>query len=218
MCGRFALFSSKQAILNYYKALNKLTDFQKSFNIAPQQYTPVVIRYENKDMLVKMKWGLIPFWSKTDKYATKMINARAETVEKKPAYKYAFKYRRCLIPVNGIFEWHFSNKQPYFIRMKDNRLFSLAGLWEKWKNESGEKITTFTIITKNAEGNLKQIHKRMPVVLTKKEHLDWVKLQDLNEAKRLLFNENHKKLEFYKISKRVNSPQNNDEKIINQVK
>jgi putative SOS response-associated peptidase YedK len=126
--------------------------------------------------MVWLKWGLIPSWSADPKIAYRTINARSETAAKSPAFRSAFKDRRCLIPADGYFEWKKvgTKKQPYYFRMKDGGPLAFAGLWETWADKSGEHIETCTILTTDAGEIGKDIHPRMPVILEPKDYDLWL--------------------------------------------
>jgi putative SOS response-associated peptidase YedK len=150
------------------------------YNGAPgQDYLVARVHPETDDMTLDMiRWGLLPSWAKDRKMAWKMINARAETVTTAPAFKKAFEKRRCLLPVDGLFEWKKvgKEKRPYMTAMNDGEAFTLAGLWENWKDpHSGEWVRTFTIITTDANELVGQLHDRMPVVIAPEDGERWLK-------------------------------------------
>src|SRR5262249_41276153 len=122
------------------------------------------------------RWGLIPSWAKDKKIGARLINARAETVAEKPAFRSAFKHRRCLIPADGFFEWknEGGRKQPYYITLQDGGLFALAGLWEEWHSGAGEVMPSCTIITTEANEVVRPLHERMPVILEVTGYADWL--------------------------------------------
>jgi putative SOS response-associated peptidase YedK len=126
--------------------------------------------------LAMLRWGLVPFWAKDLKIGYRTINARAETVASKPAFRAAFRQRRCLIPADGFYEWKTQSggKQPYYIRLKHNHLFAFAGLWEHWKSETGEIMESCTIIVTNANELVRSIHDRMPVILNPNDYETWL--------------------------------------------
>lgn len=142
-------------------------DFLPRNNIAPAQRAPVVREQHGRRECVMLKWGLIPFWSKDAKIAHKTINARVETVATAPAFREAWRARRCLVPTGGFYEWQKGPgaKQPYCIGFKDGRMFALAGLWDRWTDRAGgETVETFTIITGPPNEVAGKIHNRMPVI------------------------------------------------------
>jgi putative SOS response-associated peptidase YedK len=157
-----------------------------------------------------MKWGLIPHWAKDPKIGYKMINARVETIGMKPSFKNSFKNKRCIIPADGFYEWwkpSFTKaKVPYFVGLKDHQLFSLAGLYDEWEDDSGKNIRSFTIITVPANKLISAIHDRMPVILKKEDESDWldVGINDQKKLIRMLKPYNSKEMESYQVSSFVN--------------
>lgn len=130
MCGRFALYSSFQAIKDYADLLNDVDERDANYNVAPGQEIQIITNKKQQNILKSYKWGLIPFWAKDEKIGYKLINTRSETIAEKPSFKYAFQQRRCLIPANGFYEWRKKDKQPFYITLQDRELFSFAGIWE----------------------------------------------------------------------------------------
>ena len=214
MCGRFALFSSVQAIKKYYNYLNEVQDWEANFNIAPSQKIPVIINKNGEKNLEFFQWGLIPFWAKDKKIGFKMINTRAETISEKPSFKYAFQKRRCLIPANGFYEWRKKDKQPFFIQLKDSDIFSFAGIWENWKSPEGDYIQSCSIITTPANDFMNEIHNRMPAILPKEQEIIWLSNQTQEKLLSLLLPFDSEKMIARKISKSVNSVNNNFKELI----
>jgi putative SOS response-associated peptidase YedK len=150
------------------------------YNGAPgQDYLVIRVHPEGQDFTMDLiRWGLLPSWAKDRKMAWKMINARAETVAKMPAFKKAFEKRRCLIPVDGFFEWKKvgKEKRPYMVASADGQPFTVAGLWENWKDpDTGEWVRTFTIVTTDANDLVGRLHDRMPVVIPPEDRERWLK-------------------------------------------
>ena len=155
-------------------------------------------------------WGLIPPWTKSTEFAAKMINARSETVAEKPAYRTAFKSRRCLIPANGFYEWQKlskGEKQPWLIGVKDMPLFAFAGLWESWTSPNGDVIESCTILTTDASDSIAFIHPRMPIILDPPDYDPWLKCETGTE---FLKSFDANRMKFYKVSKRVGNVRNDD--------
>ncbi|MHB9030696.1 MAG: SOS response-associated peptidase, partial [Candidatus Latescibacterota bacterium] len=149
MCGRFTLFISPDKLAVHFR-LNGAVDFAPRYNIAPTQTIPCIIHDGSGNRVMRMfRWGLIPHWSDDAAIGSRLINARSETVRTKPSFRSAFKYRRCLIPTTGFFEWkrEGSHKHPNFIGMKDDDLFAFAGIWERWIAPDGTEIETCAILT-----------------------------------------------------------------------
>ena len=165
MCGRYSLTDEDRRLrkrFGYRDHLNLLP----RYNIAPTQDAPVVLA-DDAPKSASMRWNLIPFWAKDEAIGNKLINARAETLASKPAFRNAFTRRRCLVPTDGFYEWakDGSGKQPVRIVMADRQPFVFAGLWDRWKRPDGPDLLTFTIITTEASAVLKPIHSRMPVIV-----------------------------------------------------
>lgn len=216
MCGRITLASK-------VSALHDLIDFDLDlmpddpparFNIAPTQ--PVLafrMQAEHaRPVPAQLQWGLVPFWADDVKIGSRMINARSETVVEKPAFRAALKYRRCLIPIDGFYEWHKAaesrTKTPYFIHRHDRRPFALAGLWESWNKDGTGPLETCTILTTHANAMMGMLHDRMPVIVQPRDFDRWLRtdpkeaagLTDLFEPAPDDF------LEAWPVSTAVNSP------------
>jgi len=181
MCGRFTLRTPQNLLVDQFM-LAVTPSLQARYNIAPTQ-TIGVIRESESDRQRKLsfaRWGLVPAWANEASIGNRMINARSETVEEKPAYRAAFRSRRCLIPADGFFEWKGSggSKQPYLFRMRDNGLFAFAGLWESWidrKNGADlAPLETCTILTTTPNDITSPIRDRMPVILTPNDYSQWL--------------------------------------------
>lgn len=166
-----------------------------------------------------MYWGLIPHWAKERKDKYKMINARAETLTTCPAYREAYKYRRCLIPANGFYEWHKEpqGKQPYYIHSKSDGLLAFAGLWEYWGSE--HLINSCTIITTEANPLIQSIHDRMPVIINQENYDFWLNPYntDTNKLVKLLGPCNSTLLDFYRVSTAVNNPAHDNRALIDRI-
>jgi len=157
-----------------------------------------------------MRWGLIPHWAKDIKIGYKMINAKAETLAEKPAYRTAYKKRRCLIPATGFYEWvsQGGRKQPFYIHREDEGVVAFAGLWEHWEHED-QSIYSTTIITTEADVRLWDIHDRMPVILPQTNFENWLDPdQHEQELLRSLLVSESEALTYYPVSTQVNSPRN----------
>ncbi len=209
MCGRFAFYSPTEAVVRYFN-VDDAPDIETRYNIAPTQYVPAVRDSEGHNVLSLLRWGLVPFWAKDKAIGNRMINARAETVAEKPAYRAAFRRRRCLLPATGFYEWKrvADGKQPIFITMKDERPFAFAGLWESWKGEDPDNpLESCTIVTTEPNKLLSEVHNRMPVILRNQDHDAWLRAP-ADEAAELMRPYPDDDLRFFPVSKRVNSPQN----------
>ena len=189
MCGRFNLITDAQALVDFF-ALSDSLDVAPRYNIAPAQSILAVRQQDGRRTAAALHWGLIPRWSKDRKIGYKTINARAETVAEKPAFRSAFRRRRCLIPATGFFEWRTvaSGKQPYNILRRDGNLMAFAGLWESWRSPDGEQIESCTIIITEANESVRPVHDRMPVILDPEAYPIWLNpdLQDPAKLQPLL--------------------------------
>jgi len=154
--------------------------FAARFNIAPTQPVPVIRMASHADLpkreFALVRWGLIPSWAKDAAIGNRMINARSETVATKPAFRAAFRRRRCLVAADGFYEWQRTGKrkQPYLIRVGDDRPFAMAGLWESWEGAGHEVIESCTILTTEPNELMRPIHDRMPVILPPDAHQQWL--------------------------------------------
>lgn len=149
MCGRFTQRADAKALAKAFK-VTEVPEAEARYNIAPMQDVLAVRHSPDGREATFLKWGLVPSWAKDVSMGTKLINARSETVAEKPAFRQAFKQRRCIIPANGFYEWRRTGgmKQPYFFRMRDERPFGFAGLWERWEGEGGEVLSSCAILKK----------------------------------------------------------------------
>lgn len=212
MCGRFAFFTDMAEIAQELKIEFAEENLSPRYNIAPTQTSSVLVDEGEGLHIARMKWGLIPSWAKDASIGSKMINARAETLAEKPSYRNALKKRRCLVPANGFYEWQLlpsKRKQPLYITLERQKVFTMAGLWESWKNPEGEAIRTFTVITVPAAGIISSFHERMPAVLTGEYRTAWLdgglQSDDLLE----IFSDEHLlPFELTPVSTAVNSPAN----------
>ncbi|AOV07208.1 hypothetical protein BI350_06410 [Sporosarcina ureilytica] len=221
MCGRFSMTSPIEQIQLAFE-LSNLSELNLTprYNVAPsQQVFSIISDGENKRGGF-LKWGLVPSWSKDSKIGYKMINARSETVDTKPSFKNLLKRRRCLIVADGFYEWKNEDgkKQPFRIKMKDDRVFAFAGLWDRWQS-NGETIQSCTIITTEANDVVSDIHDRMPVILPKEKQEIWLNpaVQEPKHLKQLLQPYTSDEMTAYQVSTLVNSPKNDVSEIINSL-
>ena len=214
MCGRFS-FSPLAKIIEDRFDVKVDSSYKPRFNSAPTQNLAVITN-EQPGRLCFFRWGLVPFWAKDSKIGNRMINTKAETISEKPSFRNAFKKRRCLVPADSFYEWKkitSSDKIPYRIMMKDQSLFAMAGIWETWKSPEGSDLHTFSIITTSPNRLMENIHDRMPVILHPDDEKRWLSETESPELESLLkpFDENL--MTAYPVSKLVNSPTNDVEKI-----
>jgi len=213
MCGRKTLTEDMQSIIEEL-AIQEWEDpdnYLPSYNIAPTQTSPILID-DGIRRVKPMRWGLTPSWSKDMSFSARMINARSETIMEKPSFRNLLSGKRCIVITDGYYEWQkaVSGKQPYYIHHPEGRLLPMAGLWDKWLNQEGKPVLSYTVITTAPQSELAFIHDRMPVILAP-ENLDkW--LQTTNNPVQIvlpLLQPYRGMLEVYPVSKMVNSPANN---------
>ncbi|KUO51474.1 MAG: hypothetical protein APF76_14010 [Desulfitibacter sp. BRH_c19] len=214
MCGRFTLakdFEELTKRFNFHLPLS-LPEYVPRYNIAPSQEILAIVNLGNQVQPVYFRWGFIPSWSKDKTIGNRMINARVETVDQKPSFAYPLKSKRCLIPADGFYEWKTQNgiKIPQRILLKDNDIFSFAGLWDSWTSLDGETIQSCTILTTTANELIEKIHKRMPVILSHETEQVWLdtNISDIKELKPLLVPYPSDSMQLYEVSTMVNSPKN----------
>ncbi len=179
MCGRYSLSGSDGRQLQARFALAEPPDLRPRYNIAPgTEVLAVRARPDGTRHAELLRWGLVPHWAKSPRAGQKMINARGETLRERPAYREAFKRRRCLIPADGFYEWQRSpdgaGKQAHHIARADGALFAFAGLWSVWHPEQPDELRSVTIVTTAATGKIARIHDRMPVILRPDEEALWL--------------------------------------------
>jgi putative SOS response-associated peptidase YedK len=213
MCGRFTAKLTWQQLHDLYEidppgSTQDELDLTPRYNIAPTQTVPVVrLNSKRRREFALLRWGLIPFWSKDSKIAHRAINARAETIATAPAFREAFRKRRCLVPASGFYEWRKlddGSKQPYFIGMRDGAPFAFAGLWERW--EKGEApVETFTIITGEPNSLLAKLHNRMPMILDPDDYDAWLTAADTAIPQALLQPFPAQLMTAYAVTNRVNN-------------
>jgi putative SOS response-associated peptidase YedK len=215
MCGRYRLARKKEILAEVFDAGNDV-DWSPRYNLAPTQSVPVVRQDASRPIrsLSLVRWGLIPFWAKDAKTGYKMINARAEQIAEKPAFREPLESRRCLIPADGFYEWAKTGKEksPYCFALVDDSVFAFAGIWDRWRNPEKELIETFSIITTSANALVSGIHDRMPVILERENYDVWLdpafrKVEPLLD---LLMPYRPDSMRQYRVSARVNSVQNDD--------
>ena len=211
MCGRFTQTASPQVIAEHFH-LDEPPLFTPRYNIAPsQQVASIHLNFAaSKRECVVLRWGLIPSWAKDPKIGNQCINAKAETVAEKPAFRAAFKKRRCLVIADGFYEWqlHGKQKQPMRIGLRDRRPFAFAGLWEHWQPSEGEPIESCTIITTQPNALMESIHNRMPVILDAKDYAAWLDpaFQHVDTLKVLLRSFPAEHMTAFPVSTLVNNP------------
>lgn len=221
MCGRFTL-GEVEGLTVRFSIDHSLVDVPRPrYNIAPGQDVLVVSSGASRSLTL-MRWGLVPFWAKDPKIGDRMINARSESVAEKPAFRSAMKARRCIVPTTGFYEWKKTggNKQPYLARLKDERLFGMAGLYERWMSPQETEILSFTILTTGANDLMADIHDRMPVILDRRDEEAWLAPGPLgaSELERLFAPFPPERMVAYAVSARVNDASAEGEELIAPVK
>ncbi|MBN4081275.1 SOS response-associated peptidase [Caldithrix abyssi] len=213
MCGRKTLTRDMQSIIEEM-AIEEWQDsdlYTPSFNIAPTQSLPILIDHMGR-RVKSMQWGLIPSWAKDESIGSKLINARAETLLQKPSFQNLVPRKRCVVITDGYYEWKrtLGKSIPYYIHHPDNMLLSMAGLWDTWKNHSGESIFSYTVITTTPAPYVEDIHHRMPVILKTNEIDAWLQVHHTSIPNAMsMLKPYPDKLQAFQVSTMVNSPKNN---------
>src|SRR5690606_7922937 len=217
MCGRFAFYSSSEAMAELFGA-EPVASVEPRWNIAPTQEIAAVRQPEpGRRELVVLRWGLVPYWAKDPSIGNRLINARAETLATKPAYRDAYRKRRCLVLADGFYEWRAGpgGKTPWFVSLASGEPFAFAGLWERWRDrETGKRLETAVIVTTDAQGFGAELHDRMPVVLSREQGHRWLAGDDavLVEAAA-----NPPALRAWPVDRRVNRAENEGPELIEPV-
>ena len=218
MCGRFTMSIDSEDLRTQLALGQMPLDWEKRYNIAPSQDVTTVPFAESRDV-VWMKWGLVPFWAKDPSIGYKMINARAETVAEKPSYRSSFRNKRCLILADGFYEWRKDGKLsiPFYFQLEGGEPFAFAGLWDDWENKGVSSLpglpglTTCTLITTDANEDVRPVHPRMPVILTKDTMWDWLDENNPVALLNLLKPLPDGSLTAHQVSRDVNSSQSQGE-------
>ena len=217
MCGRYTLSNAERMRVRFQIEMEDF-DLTPRYNISPEQVMPVVVR-DDRNRLEMMQWGLIPAWSKEPK--SMAINARIEGILTKPSFRKPIRYHRCLIPATGFYEWkkEQSGKTPYYIRRKDGELFAFAGIFDLWRDQSGEETKTFAIITTAPNELLAQVHNRMPLILRPEQESLWLTTEPGKIDSLLLSLQPlpAKELEMYPVSRAVNWAGNDSPQLVEKI-
>lgn len=213
MCGRFTLTTPPEQIARSFE-LEETPALAPRYNIAPGQNVAVVRRAEGSGsrVLEMFRWGLVPHWARDPRAGSRMINARSETVAEKPAFREAFRRRRCLVPADAFFEWRAASRQPFRIYLRDGVPFGFAGLWESWTGEDGEVIASCTLLTTEANADLRELHDRMPVILDPDDYATWLDPERWQpEALQALLRPRPAgEMQLHPVPRRVNRPAHDD--------
>jgi putative SOS response-associated peptidase YedK len=218
MCGRFVGFSNLDALQLYFPIDRVEAEVAPNYNVAPTQKVLAILRENHENVLRRLHWGLVPFWARDASIGSRIINARAETVSAKPAFRAAFRKRRSLIPADGFYEWkgEKSPKQPMLITLPDETPFAFAGLWEIWDAKGqADPLVSCTILTTDSSPAIREIHHRMPVILKSAAFMDWLdpERQDV-DLEAMLAEMVHKEFRARPVSLAVNSTRNNSPDLI----
>jgi putative SOS response-associated peptidase YedK len=212
------LFAPLEQIEEYF-ALNVAvaTALPARYNLTPGQAVAAVREHDGQRRVDALTWGLVPFWAKDPAIGRRLINARLETIAAKPAFREAATRRRCLIPASGFYEWGAAErgqkKQPYFIAPTREPLLALAGLWERWKSPTGERLETCVIVTVEASPELAAIHDRMPLIVPRDAHATWLD-PSTNVAAIAELALDPRALEIRRVGFGVNDPRKDDPTLI----
>lgn len=217
MCGRYRLSRAKQILEEYFATDAWEEEWEPRYNIAATQPVPIIRKHASKPgrALSLARWGLIPSWAKNTSIASGTINARSETAATKPAFSDALKFRRCLIPADGFYEWQKAGRasQPYCFEVGRGELFAFAGIWDRWRDPTGKLVETCSILTTTANALTATVHDRMPVILESDGCDQWLqpKMHDLGALATLLKPYPAHRMRCHAVSSRLNRVANDDE-------
>lgn len=225
MCGRYAFYEHQELserLTNVSFDTNFLDQFRPTWNAAPSQTLPVIVEDEGRVEVRGMNWGLVPKWTKPgERPKVTPINARSETITEKPMFRSLVKYRRCIVPSNGFYEWKRTpgGKQPYFIEPAEGQLMLFAGLFDEAKLAGGESLESFTIITTEANDAMSALHDRMPVILEDDDLEAWLDrdLTDFQPLEHLLRPSPDEAIQIHPVSKDVNNARHNGPDLIESI-
>ena len=221
MCGRYSLVVDLKYFAEHYGYTVERFDFSPNYNISPGSQVPIIYADRSGEPAVTaMRWGLVPRWAKDKSPGYRLINARSETVDVKPAFRHAFAGGRCLVPADGFYEWEKDGERkiPYRVVFPDSRPFVFAGLWDLWDpGAAGEILYSFAILTAAANEDIKPVHPRMPVILDPDDWGRWLNPDSGGKELKDLLLPYPGKLLVYEVSSLVNSPRNNSPEVIRPV-
>ncbi|CAM5794795.1 SOS response-associated peptidase [Brevibacillus borstelensis] len=221
MCGRYTFTTEPDKVIERFGLQNIPFELLARYNIAPGQDIPAIIADKGKRRIGQLKWGLVPSWAQDEKIGYKMINARAETLQEKPAFRNLFTRKRCLIPADGFYEWKITDrgKQPMRITMLNGEPFAFAGLFDTWTRPDGQKVHTCTIITTQPNEVVKDTHDRMPVILRQEDEAIWLDREkfDAELLESLLVPYDFTKMRAYPVPSIVGSPKNDTPECIKEI-
>jgi putative SOS response-associated peptidase YedK len=215
MCGRYTLHALPVDVSARFSLAKTWFTITPRYNIAPSQPVAAVIQTDDGRVLADFRWGLIPFWAKDGSTSHAVINARAETIATKAAFRQAFRQHRCLLPADGFYEWAQTGgkRQPVYIRLKSKELFAFAGIWEAAASTNQNPLGTCAIITVEPNDFIKPIHNRMPAILAPAHESTWLDpAASIDTLESMLRSYPSQELESYFVSSWVNSPKVDDPK------
>lgn len=215
MCGRYSFAQLSSEVEKRFKIHVDGNTYVARYNNAPGQKLGVITNHAPKQLSLH-HWGLLPSWAQDPRMAFKMINARGESIQEKPAFKEAFSSKRCLVPADGFYEWKKYGKQniPHYICLKSKEMFAFAGLWEEWKDAEGRIKNTFTIITTKSNEIMKPLHARMPVILAPHLEKEWLDNSNPSDLQKMIQAYDSKKMETFEVSSLVNKVGNDSPDLI----
>jgi putative SOS response-associated peptidase YedK len=221
MCSRYTLIWQSQQVADHF-GLTKIDDFPPRYNIAPGQPVGIVRQgLDHNREFALVRWGLLPGWVKDIDEFSVLVNARTETIEEKPSFRNAIKYRRCLFPANGFYEWKMveGERQPFYVAAANDELFAMAGIWEHWMGADGSEIETAAILTTSANSDVARIHNRMPALIMKEDYEQWLDCQSglAHEACSLLRPVRQNFFRLHKVASLVNSEENHGPRLLQPV-
>ena len=218
MCGRYKIVTDAQALYDAFQVEAELVAAPLArYNVAPATDQLVILNEDGRRVARWHHWGLIPHWAKDQAIGYRTIQARGESVALKPAFRAAFRQRRCLVPATGFYEWKAleRGKQPYLIRLKSGALFAFAGLWESWTGPEGE-LRSFTIITTEPNELMARIHERMPAIIPRGNHARWLDpaLRDPAQAQAMIASYPGAEMQAVPVSAAINNARNQGASLI----
>ncbi|KXK36374.1 MAG: SOS response-associated peptidase [Saprospiraceae bacterium] len=225
MCGRSSLTKTEKDLearfgVDFYSEDLERYNPIPNYNVAPTHIMPAII--SGSRHFYMLRWGLVPFWAKDLTIGNKLINARVESIMDKPSFRHLVQSKRCIIPMDGYYEWKKSGKQkvPYRITTKDQAIFGVAGLWDQWHNsDRGAVINSYTVITIPANEALCPIHERMPAILSRVNEQHWLDISiKPKDAMQLLSPYPSDLMHYYQVSDKVNNVRINEPSLIEKVK
>ena len=215
MCGRFALKAPPSVLIRRFH-LDECAEVQPRYNLAPGSDIAAIRRSpDGRRVLDLMRWGLVPHWAKDPDIGTRLINARGESLAGKPAFRDAFRRRRCLVPADGFYEWKAEGRirQPYYFSLPSGETMALAGLWESWQAPDGSPLRSVCLVTTAANHVMAPVHDRMPVVVAPQHWEEWL-AAPADPVARLIVPCGDEELQVWPVSRRINSAREDDAALI----